>query len=166
MQSRSLSLSLSALVGIGSLRAYVDYAKDECGVGAQHAQALDITAHTAGCSQAVALPVLALVALTVAARCIFCQQKGRRLYSGTEDAPELEEIIRTDGSGGRQIDSVRVVSGRLVDANCPQRKQPQREGQAHGRSEPKVQGQKRPSKVTGRRSQKNAELEPVLSGER
>ena len=58
--------------------------------------------------------VLAFVGLVFALKTLICPSKRRRLYAGSEDAPELEEIVSSGGGGGRRVDGYSSSHGRLV----------------------------------------------------
>ena len=127
---------------------YVDELAAACGVGASRPQELDTTAHAASCSKAAALPAVSVVLVALLLKRMLCPAKMRKLYAGTEDAPELEEL-----SSGRRVDSYATRAGRLTTAAPP------RSAASKSARQPKP---KRPHGGHGRGGAAQPELEPVL----
>ena len=114
---------------------------------------LDNTRHVGSCS-AFAAPVVVgcLFVLFVLRRVVCGATRLRQTYSGSEDAPELEEIVASDGGrAGRRVDGYSVgKAGRLVS------------GARAVRSGSTISGgAPRPKKKRGSADQ-SPELEPVL----
>ena len=76
---------------------------------------LDNTKNTAGCSLVAAPGIVGVLLVFFTLKCILCPSKQRQLYAGSEDAPELEEIVSSGGGRpGRRVDSYAVRHGRLT----------------------------------------------------
>ena len=76
---------------------------------------LDNTKNTAGCSLVAAPGIVGVLLVFFTLKCILCPSKQRQLYAGSEDAPELEEIVSSGGGcPGRRVDSYAVRHGRLT----------------------------------------------------
>ena len=122
----------------------------ECGgadTSSPRPEELDNTKHTAGCSLAATPGILVFVGLVFALKTLLCPSKRRTLYAGSEDAPELEEIV----SSGRRVDAYSSSHGRLVTGDAS----------SSGSSRKKKTGTPRPlNKNRGRGGA--AEMEPVL----
>ena len=76
---------------------------------------LDNTKHTSGCSLAATPGILGVLLVLCVVKSLLCPSRRRALYAGSEDAPELEEIVSSDGSRhGRRVDSYATRHGRLT----------------------------------------------------
>jgi hypothetical protein len=104
---------------------------------------LDNTKHVGGCSLQATPPILGVLFILWVLRRMLCREKLRQTYSGSEDAPELEEIVSTTGRTTRRVEGYSTRQGRLVSNNAAGRTAAPR------------------AKKKGARAH---ELEPVLSG--
>lgn len=112
-------------------------------------QELDNTSNAASCSLTIA-PGAVLIAVALAVLKSVCfPGKRRALYSGSEDAPELEEIATTGDRSAKRVDSYHTKSGRLTAAPIS----PTRLGSVDAKA-------KSSKRTRGRASE--TELEPVL----
>ena len=134
------------------LTDYVVDLRTACGadeVARPRADELDNTKHAETCSVTAIPGVLGVLLVLFALKRILCRETLRETYSGSEDAPELEEIVSSSGAA-RRVDAYSSRSGRLVSsatnaAGCGSSKQaPAPRGKRSGRTAPV------------------AELEPVL----
>ena len=134
------------------LQSYVDDVKSACGANSAslpRPDELDNTRHVGSCSLHAAPAIIGTLAGLWLLRQLFCREKLRTTYSGSEDAPELEEIVSTDGGSKRRVESYSSKHGRLV-VNAAQTS---RSGGAAAVPRPKAKSKKGGSA---------AEMEPVL----
>ena len=131
------------------LQPYMDDLGNACGGDSASSprpdEQLDNTRHVGSCSLHAAPVVIGVLFAFWLLRRLFCREKLRTTYSGSEDAPELEEIVAADGGHKRRVESYSSRHGRLV-VNAE-------ESRAAGAPRPK---KKKQGGVAA------AELEPVL----
>ena len=138
-----------------ALQDYAAELADACGGGEAQAarpMELDNTKHVGSCSIMATPVILGVLAVFWVLRQMLCREKLRQTYSGSEDAPELEEIVATDGGRSRRVESYSSRHGRLV-TNAGGSGSGSSKGCAGKTSAP------RPKKKKGCA---DAELEPVL----
>ena len=75
---------------------------------------LDNTKHVGSCSLLLTPAVIGGLCVLCVLRRLVCREKLRELYSGSEDAPELEEIVASGGGAARRVDTYSSRHGRLV----------------------------------------------------
>ena len=115
---------------------------------------LDNTKHTSGCSLAATPGILGVLLVLCVVKSLLCPSRRRALYAGSEDAPELEEIVSSDGSRhGRRVDSYATRHGRLTTGTIGG------SGSGVDRSSSSSRAPRPKSKGKAR----SAECEPVLS---
>ena len=126
------------------LSEYFSQLQSACGDSdsAPRPEVMDNTAHVASCSLTAAPGVIGLFVLAMALRRVLCPPRLRQTYSGSEDAPELEEIACDDGQIQRRVESYGIRSGRLASAR------------PSDRAAPKAKSKRKPPA--------EAELQPVL----
>ena len=97
---------------LASLRAACSSTED-----APRPEVMDNTKHTASCTAVITPGIICICVIIWVLRTVLCPSKLRQTYSGSEDAPELEEIATTDPSR-RQLRaaSYQVRHGRLTSA--------------------------------------------------
>ena len=121
---------------------------------------LDNTKHTSGCSLVATPGVLLVLFVLFTLKCLLCPSKRRQLYAGSEDAPELEEIVScSPGKNARRVDSYATRAGRLTtgSSGSSSRSSNSRGSRGGGGS-----SSSRAPRPKGR-SAHSAECEPVLS---
>ena len=103
-----------------ALTSYVAAVVDACSAaGASRGQELDNTSNAAGCSMKLAPGAVVIAVALAGLKSICCPGRQRALYSGSEDAPELEEISTTGNRSAKRVDSYHTKSGRLTVAPSP-----------------------------------------------
>ena len=116
-----------AMAGAFSPTVLQDYAADlirACGgdsAAAPRPAELDNTRHVGTCSMHAAPALLGTLCVFCVLRRLLCREKLRTTYSGSEDAPELEQIVSTDGRAARRVDAYSSRAGRLVTNGRAQR---------------------------------------------
>ena len=99
-----------------SLRDYAADIASACGgdsASAPRPADLDNTRHVGACSLHAAPAILCILLVLCVLRQLLCRERLRTLYS-SEDAPELEEIVSSEGAAARRVDAYGSRAGRLV----------------------------------------------------
>lgn len=133
---------------------YLNDLRDACGGGqaGPRPAEFDNTKHVGSCSLAATPAVLGVLMVLCILRRILCKEKLRQTYSGSEDAPELEEIVATSGNSSRRVESYSSRHGRLVTNAGASRSGGSSSSSSTGKA----------PRPKAKRGAASAELEPVL----
>lgn len=120
----------------------------------------DNTSHAQSCSLLATPGAVAIFLSCCALKALLCPARRRALYAGSEDAPELEEVSTSAGTG-RRVDSYRTKSGRLTSSTAAT-------GASAAAAASSSGSGARRSKLALKRAgaQDTVELQPVLWGQR